>query len=269
MSAVDGRSASEGQRLTSGTVPRFGHGSRVPGWDDLGRPDQGSRRRPRRRNDPRPRRVARPDRQLHGQIPRSALGHDPRAARRAGSPRLVLARGDHAGGRGHAGHPGLSDFGSDVLRHVQDDAQAPQRRLRVHEHLVLAARRRRVPEAMQAAATDDVDVRGFECLGACDIAPMASVNGEYIGPLNADDAPQIIEDLLAGRPGARAQAAALPPLRRPRGGRGRPRLWAAVDATRRGPTPPAWAPRATPSTAPDRRRRSRFRARRRTSEAAV
>ena len=55
-------------------------------------------------------------------------------------------------------------------------------------------------EAMQAAATDDVDVRGFECLGACDIAPMASVNGEYIGPLNADDAPQIIEDLLAGRP---------------------------------------------------------------------
>ena len=54
--------------------------------------------------------------------------------------------------------------------------------------------------AMQAAATDEVDVRGFECLGACDIAPMASVNGEYIGPLNADDAPQIIEDLLAGRP---------------------------------------------------------------------
>ena len=26
-------------------------------------------------------------------------------------------------------------------------------------------------------------MRSFECLGACDIAPMASVNGEYVGPL--------------------------------------------------------------------------------------
>jgi uncharacterized protein YuzB (UPF0349 family) len=55
-------------------------------------------------------------------------------------------------------------------------------------------------EALQAAATDEVDVRGFECLGACDIAPMASVNGEYVGPLTVEDAPQLIEDLLAGKP---------------------------------------------------------------------
>lgn len=55
-------------------------------------------------------------------------------------------------------------------------------------------------EAMLDAATDEVYVRGFECLGACDIGPMASVNGEYIGPLRLEDAPQVIEDLLAGRP---------------------------------------------------------------------
>jgi len=55
-------------------------------------------------------------------------------------------------------------------------------------------------EAMLAAATDEVDVRSFECLGACDIAPMASVNGEYVGPLEPADAPRIVEDLLAGRP---------------------------------------------------------------------
>jgi NADH-quinone oxidoreductase subunit E len=54
--------------------------------------------------------------------------------------------------------------------------------------------------AMEAAATDEVNVRGFECLGACDIGPMASVNGEYIGPLNTEDPRQIIDDLLAGRP---------------------------------------------------------------------
>jgi NADH:ubiquinone oxidoreductase subunit E len=57
-------------------------------------------------------------------------------------------------------------------------------------------------EAMIAAAAghEDVDVRSFECLGACDIAPMASVDGEYVGPLETDDAARIVEDLRAGRP---------------------------------------------------------------------
>jgi NADH-quinone oxidoreductase subunit E len=57
-------------------------------------------------------------------------------------------------------------------------------------------------EAMLAAAEGhaDVSVREFECLGACDIAPMASVDGEYVGPLNIDDAGVIVEDLEADRP---------------------------------------------------------------------
>jgi NADH-quinone oxidoreductase subunit E len=57
-------------------------------------------------------------------------------------------------------------------------------------------------EAMNEAAQEDVDVnvRSFECLGACDIAPMASVNGEYVGPLEPADATRIVEDLRAGRP---------------------------------------------------------------------
>jgi NADH-quinone oxidoreductase subunit E len=57
-------------------------------------------------------------------------------------------------------------------------------------------------EAMVAAAAEDPDVgvRSFECLGACDIAPMASVNGEYVGPLETEDAAQIIQDLRAGGP---------------------------------------------------------------------
>ena len=56
-------------------------------------------------------------------------------------------------------------------------------------------------EAMKAAAegSDDVNVRSFECLGACDIAPMASVDGEYVGPLEPDDAQRIVEDIQAGR----------------------------------------------------------------------
>ncbi|MGZ4430821.1 MAG: NADH-quinone oxidoreductase subunit NuoE family protein [Gaiellales bacterium] len=56
-------------------------------------------------------------------------------------------------------------------------------------------------EAMaQAAEGEDIDIRSFECLGACDIGPMASVNGEYVGPLELADAAQIVEDLNAGRP---------------------------------------------------------------------
>lgn len=51
-----------------------------------------------------------------------------------------------------------------------------------------------------AATNPDVNVRSFECLGACDIAPMASIDGEYVGPLEPEDAAQIVEDLRAGRP---------------------------------------------------------------------
>jgi NADH-quinone oxidoreductase subunit E len=46
----------------------------------------------------------------------------------------------------------------------------------------------------------DVNVRSFECLGACDIAPMASVDGVYVGPLTLADVPQMLQDIRAGRP---------------------------------------------------------------------
>jgi NADH:ubiquinone oxidoreductase subunit E len=57
-------------------------------------------------------------------------------------------------------------------------------------------------EAVRDAAEGDADVnvRSFECLGACDIAPMASVDGVYVGPLTAADVPQLLEDVRAGRP---------------------------------------------------------------------
>jgi NADH-quinone oxidoreductase subunit E len=57
-------------------------------------------------------------------------------------------------------------------------------------------------EAMRDAAGDDpaFHVKPFECLGACDIAPMASVDGEYVGPLEPSDCRTIVEDVKAGRP---------------------------------------------------------------------
>ncbi len=57
-------------------------------------------------------------------------------------------------------------------------------------------------EAMRDAAGEDaaLNVRSFECLGACDIAPMASVDGVYVGPLEIGDVPRLLEAVRAGRP---------------------------------------------------------------------
>ena len=44
----------------------------------------------------------------------------------------------------------------------------------------------------------DFNLRGFECLGACDIAPMASVNGEYVGPVSLDEVPALVAQIRGG-----------------------------------------------------------------------
>jgi NADH:ubiquinone oxidoreductase subunit E len=55
-------------------------------------------------------------------------------------------------------------------------------------------------EAFRAAAEgdDDFHVTGFECLGACDIAPMASIGERYFGPLETDEAATAVEQLRTG-----------------------------------------------------------------------
>ncbi len=56
-------------------------------------------------------------------------------------------------------------------------------------------------EAFKAAAGEDDErffVTGFECLGACDIAPMASIDERYFGPLEAAEAQTAIEQLRDG-----------------------------------------------------------------------
>lgn len=41
-------------------------------------------------------------------------------------------------------------------------------------------------------------VKGFECLGACDIAPMVSVGETYYGPLEPGDGRTLVEQLRSG-----------------------------------------------------------------------
>jgi NADH-quinone oxidoreductase subunit E len=55
---------------------------------------------------------------------------------------------------------------------------------------------------VKAEAGDDPEfnVRAFECLGACDIAPMASVDGVYVGPVELDEVPELIGQIREGSP---------------------------------------------------------------------
>ena len=48
------------------------------------------------------------------------------------------------------------------------------------------------------SADGEVYVSGFECLGACDIAPMASIDERYYGPLDEADAESAVAALRAG-----------------------------------------------------------------------
>jgi NADH:ubiquinone oxidoreductase subunit E len=50
-----------------------------------------------------------------------------------------------------------------------------------------------------ASSSDgEVFLKGFECMGACDIAPMASIDDRYYGPLSIDDPAIVIEQLRQG-----------------------------------------------------------------------
>jgi NADH:ubiquinone oxidoreductase subunit E len=49
-----------------------------------------------------------------------------------------------------------------------------------------------------SSADGEFFLKGFECLGACDLAPMASIDERYYGPLDAHDAVAAIEALRNG-----------------------------------------------------------------------
>ena len=62
----------------------------------------------------------------------------------------------------------------------------------------------------------DVNLRGFECLGACDIAPMASINGAYVGPISLGEVPELARQIRAGEPPLPAKQLRLRPSADPK-----------------------------------------------------
>ena len=81
----------------------------------------------------------------------------------------------------------------------------------------------RVLQALQEEAAaeglEDTEIRPFECLGACDMAPMASVDGRYVGPLDPGDAIDIVDAIKAGETPLPGRGLGDPEYRLPWGGR--------------------------------------------------
>lgn len=181
-------------------VARFQHGSRVPGWDrevDLQKPPAAV---------PDPALTPVPE-QLRAEIEAAMARYPDR--RSAAIPALHAAQRLH----GYCSPQAITQVAcvmrltpaylTSVASFYDMFSLAPKPRHDVFVCTNISCTLRggdQFLEAMrQAAAGEDIDVRSFECLGACDIAPMASVDGEYVGPLTAQDAPLIVQDLKAGR----------------------------------------------------------------------
>src|SRR3954447_23404609 len=59
--------------------------------------------------------------------------------------------------------------------------------------------RKLLAELDEAIGDDpDVHVRGFECLGACDIAPMVSVDGVFVGPIDPSEVDELARQVREG-----------------------------------------------------------------------
>ncbi len=200
MSGPDGNGLAP-ERALSATVRRYSHGSRVPGWDDAVDLDKDPAAIPDAATTPVPE-------ELRATIERSMAKYPDR--RSAAIPSLAAAQRFH----GYCS-PQAIDQVACVMRLTPgylvslatfyDMFKTEDRG--IHDVYVCTNISCSIngaddvyDAAMEAARDDDaVNVKPFECLGACDIAPMASVDGIYVGPLLVEDMQTIVEDLHAGR----------------------------------------------------------------------
>jgi NADH-quinone oxidoreductase subunit E len=183
-------------------VPRFAHGSRVPGWDEAADLDK----------DPAP--VPEPattevPADLRDEIERHMAKYPDR--RSAALPALMAAQRVH----GWCSPQAIEEVAC-VIRltpgylaavatfyDMLETAPVGRHSIYVCTNISCAlCGADALYDAVRAAAGGDPEfnVRSFECLGACDLAPMVSVDGVYVGPLTEQDVPRMLDDVRAGRP---------------------------------------------------------------------
>ena len=181
-------------------VTRFTHGSRIPGWDDAVDPDKAP--------------AAVPD-AATTEVPAELRAEIEAEMDKYPVSRSALIPALHAAQRVHGWcSPEAIEQVAAVMRITPGEAAAvatfydmfetkPVGSQTIYVCTNISCSLRggdRILAAMRAAADGDGDfnIRGFECLGACDMAPMASVNGEFVGPLEDSDCAEIVASLRAG-----------------------------------------------------------------------
>lgn len=182
-------------------VPRFEHGSRVPGWDDAADLDK----------DP----IGVPDlattdvpADLRAEIEAHMAKYPDR--RSAALPCLAAAQRVHGwcSPEAIAQTAAVMQLTPAYLVSVAsfydmlDTRPVGPHRVYVCTNISCSLNGgRELFDRIQAEIGDDpnIDARHFECLGACDIAPMASVDNVYVGPIELDEVPELVEQIRAGR----------------------------------------------------------------------
>ena len=181
-------------------VPRFGHGSRVPGWDDAADLEKDPATIPDLATTPVPE-------ELRGRIEDYMSRYPDR--RSAAIPVLHAVQERY----GWCSPEGI-DQAAAVMRvtpgYLVSVATFYDMLFTkpVGEHAVYVCTNiscslngaDELFAAFHEHAGDDPEfnIRAFECLGACDMAPMASIDGDYVGPIGLDEVPGVLEAVRRG-----------------------------------------------------------------------
>ncbi len=191
----------ERRRLAHRAIPRYAHGSRVPGWDDAVDLDKDAAVVPDAA-------VVAVPRELRAEI-EAAMARYP-DSRSAALPALAAAQRHHGWCSPEAISQAACVMGltpgylTAVATFYDMFETHPTGRHAIYVCTNISCSLNGADELHAAilAATDgdpDFNVRSFECLGACDIAPMASVDDVYIGPIELADVEPLLSDVRAGR----------------------------------------------------------------------
>lgn len=189
-----------GQHVGSGEIPRYAGGSRTPGWDDAVDLTKDPAIIPDPSTCPVP-----PE--LRAEIERHMAFYPD--VRSAAIPALMAAQKLHVWCT-----PRAIEQVACVMRLTPGYLVAvagfydmletqPVGRHRVYVCTNISCSLRGADELLDRVLEEvgddpDFNVRSFECLGACDIAPMASVDDVYVGPVDLHEVPEMVEQIRAG-----------------------------------------------------------------------
>ncbi len=182
------------------SVPRFGHGSRVPGWDDAADLRKDPAVVPDAATTPVPA-------DLRAEIEAHMAKYPDH--RSASIPALAAAQRHHGWCSPEAIEQvacvmGLTPgylFGVASFYDMLETHPVGRHSVFVCTNIScsLCGADDLLEAILEAADGDpDINIRSFECLGACDIAPMASVDGVYVGPVALDEVQALVAQIKAG-----------------------------------------------------------------------